>query len=566
MSLIPLSHSLNRPPNHVVAVKSGEKYTNEEFLLRVKGWCDALGAQPGSRWALYHSDSYEFLCILCALWQLGRTACIPSDNRPGTVKRLVGSVDGLVGEFPSSATAVSEPTEHPLIEIQWIVPEPDFIALEIYTSGSTGEPKSIVKNIAQLEREVEILESLWPGDSDCVVLSTVSHQHIYGMTFGLFWPFSSGRAFETTTCEFLEDILYKSSCYPCVSLISSPSHLGRMSSSLDWAEMASRCNYVVSSAAPLAREDSLNVSRLLDTPVREIYGSSETGAIAWRIQQPGEIDTLWRALPEVSLEPTDEGTLLLKSPYLGDLDSFEMPDQIEFDHHGHFKLIGRVDRIVKVEGKRVSLASVERLLLENEWVKNVKALTIERVRVETAIVMQLSREGKDQLQNEGRRSLVNYFRNLLADSFETVVLPRRWRFVEEMPFNRQGKLPLESLEAQFAKNECKWPQIIEEQITENQVVMRCYIPEELIYFDGHMADRPILPGIVQVHWAEGFGRKLLSVQGCFERLEVVKFQQVILPQYLVTIFLEYNESNNRLNFRYESEKGVHSSGRICFAQ
>ena len=564
-SLTPLSLWLDQQPNNVVAYQSGKSITKEVFLLRVQGWMDALCSQKGQRWAVCHSDSLEFLCILIALWQLECTACIPNDNRPATVERLSGSIDGLVGEFPSSSTAVSEFHDVVSVEIQWITPKPDFIALEIYTSGSTGDPKSITKTISQLEREIEVLEALWPSEPGSVVLATVSHQHIYGMIFGMFWPFCSKRAFESKTCEFSEDILYKAKCYPRFSLISSPSHLGRLGESTDWGEIAGRCNYVVSAAAPLTREDSINAGQLLDAPVREIYGSSETGAIAWRVQLASDTEALWNALPQVDLEPAQDGTLRLRSPYLGELDYFELPDRVEFNEQGCFRLKGRLDRIVKVEGKRVSLASIEQMLLENDWVNNVKALTIERARVETAIVMQLSMEGQARLQTLGRRSLISIFRNVLASNFEAVVLPRRWRFVEQMPFNRQGKLPLGSLQALFDAIEIKWPKIIEQQIIDGQAIMRCYIPAQLIYFDGHMADRPILPGIVQVHWAEAYGRSLLPVEGRFERLEVVKFQQVILPEYEVTIGLEYNDASNKLSFRYESDRGIHSSGRICFA-
>ena len=386
------------------------------------------------------------------------------------------------------------------------------------------------------------------------------------MTFALFWPICSGRPFESKLCEFPEDIIYKAGYYSEFSLISSPSHLGRFNSLFDWEPVAPRCNFVVSSAAPLSREDSIAIGNLLDTQVREIYGSSETGAIAWRIQQGSKVDALWRALPQVNLEPTVEGTLCVRSPYLGEIDHFVLPDRVEFDDQDCFKLIGRVDRIVKVEGKRVSLASIERLLLNHSWVNNVKALTIERIRIETAIVMQLNEKGKAYLQESGRKSLIKIFKNILAEHLESVVLPRRWRFVEQMPYNQQGKLPLESLQALFKKEELKWPQIIDQQLVDGQLTMQCYIPPQLIYFDGHMANRPILPGIVLIHWAEAFGRQFLPVTGRFERLEVVKFQQVILPQYKVSLSLKYDDATRKLSFYYESKQGVHSSGRICFAQ
>lgn len=562
--LTPLSHWHQRPPEHIVAVNLGVPVNQRQLESRVRAWVAALRPQAGERWGVYHSDSLEFLSILLALWQLERSACIPSDNRPGTVARLQHELDGLVGEF-DDAHALTTANSGIVDDADWIVPRSQSIALEIYTSGSTGTPKSIHKTIGQLECESAVIESLWPSVAGTVILATVSHQHIFGMTFGLFWPFSSGRAFETRFCEFNEDVRLKAGYYARFALVSSPSHLGRFSDSIDWAGIADRCEYVVSSAAPLVREDSLQVSQLLQTPVREIYGSSETGAIAWRIQQQDQPDASWRALPGVELEPSDSGTLNLRSPYLGDLDYYELPDRVAFDDDGGFALLGRVDSIVKVEGKRVSLSAIEQRLEQSDRVKRVKALTIERNRVETAVVMQLSPAGQSLLQSRGRRTLINEFRDLLLQNFEAVVIPRRWRFVDELPFNRQGKLPMGNLRALFARTETLWPQILDQQTDENQLSMRCLIPSQLIYFDGHMPARPILPGIVQVHWAEGYGREFLPLEGRFERLEVVKFQQVILPGYEVSLSLTYNTETRKLSFRYESDRGVHSSGRICFS-
>jgi len=560
--LMPLSEGTRIPLDRLVAVDNGKAVTAGDLMQRMQRWMAAFRSQPGTRWAVYHSDAFEFLAILFALWQLKRTACIPGDNLAGTVARLEKHVDGFAGEFLSSPEVADEVGCQDLDA--WKVPDRNYTALEIYTSGSTGEPKPITKSLHQLEQEVESLESLWPSKSGSVVLATVSHQHLYGMMFRLFWPFSSGRIFERKLCEYSEDIQQQAQQYASFSLISSPSHLGRLNNALNWGGWDEKCQYLISSAAPLSRVDSLHVSQLLGIPVREIYGSSETGAIAWRMQQRNEADALWQALPNVDLSPNADGTLCVKSPYLGPVDQFSLPDRVAFDQNACFKLLGRVDRIVKVEGKRVSLVAIEQALLESDLVKNAKALTLERTRVETAVVIELSEGGLLALKDSGRKPLIKRFKALLAPHFEAVVQPRRWRFVEQLPYNQQGKLPLDNLRKMFSKETVSWPKVIREQVTDRQLEMQCVVPADLIYFDGHFASNPILPGIVQVHWAEAFGRQRLAVTGSFKRLEVVKFQQVILPESSITVSLSYDEVKQKLTFKYQSERGVHSSGRICF--
>ncbi len=551
-----------RQPQQRVAWHADDTLDTGAFVRRVDAWVAALGARPGERFALYHSDSSEFLAILLALWHLQRIACIASDNQPGTVAMLQAHVDGFIGEFPATENLIAAAADAPAETTQWSELATDKVLLEIYTSGSSGSPKTITKNLAQLQDEVAALEALWPDDADTAVLSTVSHQHFYGLMIALLWPFSAGRRFATRTCEFPEDIIHRGARLERFTLVSSPSHLARFSPAFDWHLLAGRCVSAFSSAAPLQRADSLNAAALLGAPVREIYGSSETGAIAWRCQQETDVDAAWQGLPGVRLCATDEATLAVQAPYL-DVDRQVLPDRVEFDAEGRFRLLGRVDRIVKVEGKRISLSAIEDRLRAHTGVDEVRALVLERVRVETAVVVQLTQAGAAWLQQVGRRALIGELKALLDGQLEAVAMPRRWRFVEQMPYNSQGKLPLPNLQALFV-DDARWPQILDRQLLDGQLILHCRIPPGLDYFDGHILDRPILPGIVQLHWAEAFARRWLPVVGQFECLEVVKFQQVILPHYEVKISISFNADNGKLIFCYESERGVHSRGRICF--
>lgn len=567
-NLLPLTRWLNSAPEGVIAYAADSSVSKSDLENRVAFWMRALPAEKGQRWAVYHKDSAEFLSIVFALWQLDCIACVPGDNRPATCERLRQRVQGFVGDFPDNVVSNGD-----LVELgidagfdaapDWRVLNADSPALEIYTSGSTGEPKAIGKIFAQLDSELAALEALWPGNRDAVVISTATHQHFYGLIFRLLWPLARGQHFDIQQWQYTEDVYSRALRYSAFSLVSTPSHLGRINTSVAWAEVADRCCSVLSSAAPLQRKDSLSVAQLLKTQVREIYGSSETGAIAWRVQSDSS-DGAWQALPGVKLSQTDDSLLIVTASQLVE-PSFEMSDRIEFVSDGRFKLLERVDRIVKVEGKRVSLVEVELVVQQCPFIEVVKALVITRKRTEVALIAELTETGRQELGLIGKRKLVQQLRQYLQDFFEPVLLPRRWRFVDQMPYNAQGKLPMDSLQAMFEQEEVKWPELLSQTVEGQVAELVCRMPAELIYFDGHFAGNPILPGIAQVHWAEHYGRQLLNMKGRFDRLEVIKFQQVIFPESIISLSLEYNPETDKLSFRFHSDKGVHSSGRICFS-
>lgn len=556
----PLSLWMLQQPNYIVAVEDGCPCRSEDLIRLSTNWYVSLQHSEGCRWAVYHEDPLEFIAILFALWQLGKTACIPGDNCAGTVERLRSHVDGFVGQFGTDTISCGR---NDSCSVNWKPIQQSQIVLEIYTSGSTGAPKSIAKTMDQLEREIEALDCLWPRTGDAVTVSTVSHQHLYGMTFRLFWPLCAEQTFEKKLCLYSEDIYRHAKLYPRYILISSPSHLSRMNTLLEWQRLKGRCCKVISSAAPLLRSDSLRVSEILGVDVSEIYGSSETGAIAWRCQVLSRVDALWQGLPGVEFV-YDDHSFSVRAPYLNNPNIVQLADSVEFTAEGTFKLLGRTDRIVKVEGKRVSLSAVEIELQKSELVGQVRGLVIARKRSEIAVVIELSEPGRSLLKSKGRKELIKTLKLQLVSHFEGVLLPRRWRFVESFPYNAQGKVPLDRLENMFNKEQEHWPIITNTWVSGNEMKLDCFAPVSLIYFDGHFAENPVLPGVVQVHWAQAFAQHYLGISGSFLRLEVVKFQQVITPEKALGITLSFDAEKRKLTFRFESEKGVHSSGRICF--
>ncbi|WP_203143250.1 AMP-binding protein [Marinobacter mangrovi] len=540
---------------------------------RVELWFEALeGAPHGSRWVLYNPDPFEFSAQMLALWSRGLVACLPGDNLPGTQSELTGYAEGALGQWSNALELNAQAARPDNANTALPALDPDALAVEVFTSGSTGAPSIVPKHLRQLIAEMHTLETLFPVTGQPVVLSTVSHQHIYGFLFRILRPLCNGSLFERRLCHFMEDLLQLAGQYHDVILVSSPTHLKRLPDTAAWQGTHGRWQWAFSSAGPLAPEDSLRAQALLGTAIREIYGSSETGGIAWRVQAPDH-SACWTPSPGMIFREGADGSTELRSPHLPSDDWMRLDDTLEWQAGSQFRLLGRTDRIVKVEGKRVAIAAMEQHLKARPEIAEARIVLLSGQRDALAAAVELTPDGQRQMATGGRRPLTQAFRAALAEHYEPVVLPRRWHLCESLPYDPQGKLPLVALQGLFTENSAiesppekpDQPVVHSNDHEGDQIRLDLHVPGNLIYFDGHFEQYPVLPGVVQVHWAQQFASRHFDVPGRFTSLEVIKFQQVILPDARLTLLLTYHREKGKVSFQYEAGNQRYSSGRICFA-
>src|SRR5471032_2031724 len=285
-----------RPADDVAGWRAGAAVSNGRLLARARAWHALLRGQPGSDFALYLDDSLEFGAALLGAWHAGKTIWLSADTLEASCAALRASVDGFLGQFPAALLPL-QPAESD--DASTAVPmggalSTDLPALVVFTSGSTGAAQAIPKKLSQLASEVETLEVLFGAAAgDASVLATVSHQHIYGLLFKVLWPLSSGRAIHALSVSYPEELAAGMAAGPCV-LVASPAHLKRLPEHLDWRGAARMLRAVFSSGGPLAAETALAASGLLGKVPVEVYGSSETGGVAWR-QRSGVSDEIGRA-------------------------------------------------------------------------------------------------------------------------------------------------------------------------------------------------------------------------------------------------------------------------------
>ena len=108
------------------------------------------------------------------------------------------------------------------------------------------------------------------------------------------------------------------------------------------------------------------------------------------------------------------------------------------------------------------------------------------------------------------------------------------------------------------------PELIDESREGAAVRLRFRIAPELAYFADHFPGWPILPGIVQVHWAMEFARRYFDCPRVCQRLENLKFHRIVRPSMELTLTLQFNESKSRLDFVYANSTAKYSSGAAFF--
>jgi len=562
---LPLSQLLarGRPAELAVCRDGGRDVAWHEFAARTGGIARAIANRSQRRWLLHCEHPLDFIAALLAVLHAGARAVVPPSFQPGVIDQLRLAYDAIIGEAPQATLKPSQ-----------IAPAPFAFAaldasqswIDLYTSGSSGEPKRVEKSLAQLETEAQALESAW-GEAlgRATVVATIPHHHIYGMLFRLIWPLAAGRPFDAAICTHPPALLEHLARTGDAVVVSSPAHLARLP---EWIELealkpAARC--IFSSGGPLPAATAQEFARRLGAAPTEIYGSTETGGIAWRRQDSG--GAAWTPFPGMEIAVDAEQALRLRSPYLAQREWMTLDDAAELTADGRFVLKGRLDRVVKLEGKRLSLPEMEERLRRHPWVLDagIVPLAGRKEMLGAAVVLQPA--ARQRLQEQGRQRIADELRQFLLSWFEPVLLPRHWRFPERLPVSDRGKPSAAALAALFNGNHDArlLPDILAERREANRVELDLRVPADLVHFAGHFPGCPILPGVVQLDWAVRLAAPRLPWRGDFSGAENLRFQSLILPAARITLTLTLDATGTRLGFAYASPEKKHSSGTLVFS-
>lgn len=111
------------------------------------------------------------------------------------------------------------------------------------------------------------------------------------------------------------------------------------------------------------------------------------------------------------------------------------------------------------------------------------------------------------------------------------------------------------------------PIILGQSIDVNEARFSLQIPDNLIYFEDHFPDHPILPGVVQIKWVVDLAGRLPLPDSFLENFSAItklKFMRLIIPGNQLTLQLTASPSDKSLNFCFFDDKGDYSSGQLSF--
>lgn len=287
------------------------------------------------------------------------------------------------------------------------------------TSGSTGTPKVCVHTPAMIWEEARGVAPLFTEVKR--IVSLVPCNHLYGFTFTVALPHILNVP--VLTLPALPTQSWEKILQPKDLLVGFP---------LFWSYWL-RCNeafppdiHVLSSTAPCKNEI---IEALLKTGAArftEIYGSSETGAMAHRHQpyKPFEIFPFW----EVNMQ-ADTPRIKRKC---GE-EWQPLPDKVKIEQERFIYPLERQDACVQVAGINVFPKRIEKILLTHPAVKECRVRLMRPEEGDRLKVFVVVREDCPQPTADELRAFLNRHNLTIHE------IPRSFTFGAQLPISDLGK-------------------------------------------------------------------------------------------------------------------------------
>lgn len=462
---------LTRPGSELFANRHGLDISCDAFLADVAQCAEQL---PSARYCInLCRDRYRFTAAFFAAALRGQTTLLPSQRNRDSIASLEKSYaacsvladspdidcDALIDLSPGNSAAVStNNATRPALTI-----DPNHLCAIAFTSGSTGSPQAHPKSWGQLisgrATHARYLARQQSGNAltNTGLVATVPSWHMYGLEWAMLLPTVASYTLHCGADFFPGDVHDAIQRFERTTiLVSTPVHLRAL---LKTPAPTNDIGATVCATAPLDATLTTATEQHLDTTMFEIYGCSEIGSLAWR--EPAA-QTGWEFFDSFELTFTQtgngdqttardaddtSGTLDVTTPHLSA--PVTLADRFGPVSDNRYELLGRSSDLIKVAGKRESLANLNGVLLALPGVDD--GIIYQPSTLDPQLAT--GQEGGERLAAfvVGNDLDLVALRQALAAKLDPAFVPRPIRKIDALPRDTTSKLKMSAL-ASLAKS------------------------------------------------------------------------------------------------------------------
>lgn len=430
---------LPAPPSDAVFIwHKGQTISSACFLRQAQMLAQQL---PEGEYAInLCEDRYLFLLVFVAMLLRGQVNLLPANRSLAEVRSVAqryGDCLCVVDREQAELGLRQHVAVIPEVSGQALPEVPAFPAQQscavVFTSGSTGESQPWEKGWGELYYGAWLTRKMLALDEPrMTVVATVPPQHMYGLEMTIILPLVTGLSLHDGRPFYPHDLLDALQSVPEPRLlVTTPVHLNAcLQAGIHWPRVAR----LLSATAPLSPELATQAEQAFEGRLHEIYGSSETGAVASRRTRD---EPLWRLHEGIVLKTSGDGREEYVTVQGGPLPrAIRLNDRVRLEQDGRFALLGRSSDMLKIAGKRVSLGDLNHKLQAIPGVEDGVFIESEdgghAVTRLCAVVVAPSLTARQII-------------DALKQQVDPLCLPRPLYRVERLPRNGAGKLPRKAL-------------------------------------------------------------------------------------------------------------------------